>query len=241
MFLKARPVFMAMPKPWTGINRLACQSSLLHNFNQTAFASTNSTEVDWEEIDKKSIKKLTHYYMESKQYIRKMDEWKKPLLKKQMYKARKAQRDAEKVLPAEEPQQFVVHDISQPVTYPQDPYGIFAVIEIAGKQYKVTKDCTVMLEKVPFEVGDNIIIDQVLMIGTKDYTSVGRPFVETARVYATVEEESSSEKVIIFKKRRRKGYQKNASHRQTVTGIRIENIVHLIGQEQIDNFKELQM
>lgn len=77
------------------------------------------------------------------------------------------------------------------------------------------------------------------MIGTKDYTSVGRPFVETAKVFATVEEESRTEKVIIFKKQRREGYQRNKGHRQNIMCIRIDNIVHELGEEQASNYEVL--
>ena len=63
------------------------------------------------------------------------------------------------------------------------------------------------------EVGQQICIEDVLLVGTKDYTAIGRPVVSKAKVYATLEEESRTEKVIIFKNRRRKGYQKNAGHR----------------------------
>jgi large subunit ribosomal protein L21 len=56
------------------------------------------------------------------------------------------------------------------------------------------------------EVGQQIIFDKVLIVGTEDYTSIGRPSVPHARVYATLEEKTKSEKVIIFKKKRRKGY-----------------------------------
>ena len=80
-----------------------------------------------------------------------------------------------------------------------------------------------------------------MMIGTKDYTSIGRPFVSTAKVYATIEEKSRTQKVIIFKKRRRKGYQRNKGHRQNIFQIRIENIVHTIGQQQIDNYRPLKL
>ena len=191
-------------------------------------------DIDWEHLDTKSANKLLRYDMETPLYNRIMEEWQRPLAKKQKLRERKMEREAKRVPPKDEPQKLVIHDINEPVIYPQNPYGIFAVIEIAGKQYKVTKDCTVLIEKTPFTVGDQIAIDQVLMVGTEDYTSIGRPFVETAKVYATVEEESRTKKVIVFKKRRRKNYQKNQGHRQTIQVIRIDGIVHKIGQEQIE-------
>ena len=78
----------------------------------------------------------------------------------------------------------------------------------------MTKDDRVMLEKLisddasddALDVGQQIIFDDVLIVGTEDYTSIGRPQVPHARVYATLEEKTKTEKVIIFKKKRRKGY-----------------------------------
>ena len=68
------------------------------------------------------------------------------------------------------------------------------------------------------------------MVGTTEYTAIGRPSIGNARVYATIEEHSQTEKVIIFKKRRRKGYQKNAGHRQLINVMRKSslNILNLI-------------
>jgi hypothetical protein len=70
------------------------------------------------------------------------------------------------------------------------------------------------------------MLDQVLLVGTEHYTSIGRPIVGSCKVYASLEEKSLSEKVIIFKKRRRKGYQKNANHRQNIVVLKIDKIVH---------------
>ena len=96
---------------------------------------------------------------------------------------------------------------------PPHPDDIYAVIRMQGKQIKVLNSDLILVEKLPFEVGQQICISDVLLVGTIDYTAIGRPQVENARVYATIEEEAQCEKVIIFKKRRRKGYQKSQGHR----------------------------
>ena len=84
-----------------------------------------------------------------------------------------------------------------------------------------------MVEQIPYEVGTQICIDEVLMIGTKDYTAIGRPKVSAAKVFATVEECTQTEKVISFKARRRHGNsQMSAGHRQTVNVLRIDSIEH---------------
>ena len=170
-----------------------------------------------------------------------MDQWKIPLARKQARRERKLEKEASFVPPEDQQQLFVVHNPTLPVTYPQDPYGIFAIINIKGKQYKVTKDWSVMIETLPFEVGQQIVIDQVMMIGTKDYTSLGRPYVETAKVYATIEEQSRTEKVYIFKMRRREGYKLNQGHRQNIMSIRIDNIVHELGEDQAANYEALKI
>lgn len=116
---------------------------------------------------------------------------------------------------------------------------MFAVIELAGKQHKVLKDETIMVEKLEHEVGTKLVLDQVLLVGTKDYTSVGRPFVESAKVYVSIEEQNRASKVNIFKKKRRKGYQKNMGHRQPYTTIRIEDIVHELNKDVVKDHKEV--
>lgn len=114
-----------------------------------------------------------------------------------------------------------VHNPEEGVTLPPHPSKIYAVIDVKGHQHKVTKDDRVILEKlIPTdpdepapEIGQQIVFDKVLIVGTQDYTSIGRPTVPHARVYATLEEKTRSEKVIIFKKKRRKGYQKSQGHK----------------------------
>ena len=85
------------------------------------------------------------------------------------------------------------------------------------------------------EIGTQICIDDVLLVGTKDYTAIGRPVVSKAKVYATVEEISKTDKVIIFKKQRRKGYQKSQGHKQTINMIKIDKIEHVIDEADFTN------
>jgi large subunit ribosomal protein L21 len=83
---------------------------------------------------------------------------------------------------------------------------MFAVMRIGNRQHKVTKDDRVMIEKIDIEVGQQICIEDVLMVGTEDYTAIGRPTVSNAKVYATLEELSQTAKVLYYKNKRRKGY-----------------------------------
>ena len=124
-----------------------------------------------------------------------------------------------------------VHNAELGVTLPPLPNEMFAVFRLMNRQHKVTINDRVMVEKLPFKVGQQLCLDDVLMIGTKDYTAVGRPNVQKAKVYATVEEQSQTEKVIYFKLRRRHGYQRNGGHRQTVAVLRVDKIVHEVSEE----------
>ena len=95
-----------------------------------------------------------------------------------------------------------MHDPEAGVELPVHPERLFAIIRVKGIQHKVVKDDRVMVEMLgkDVKIGDQICIDDVLLIGTADYTAVGRPTVTKAKVYATVEEKSATEKVMIFKK-----------------------------------------
>jgi len=119
-----------------------------------------------------------------------------------------------------------VHHPEEGITIPPNPEEIFAVFRVKGLQYKVAKDDRVMCELLDLEVGAQVEFEDVLLVGTKDYTCVGRPTVTRARVLATVEETSQTEKSLIFKKRRRKDSQRNQGHRQWVTVLKIDKIVH---------------
>ena len=134
---------------------------------------------------------------------------------------------------------FFAHNPSQQIAIPALDHNIFAVIQFQGRQHKVTTDDLIMLDKTEYKCGEVIIFDKVLLVGTTDYTSVGRPLVHTAKVIGTVEENSKTEKVIIFKKRRRKGYQKNMGHRQEITMVRIDKIIHSPTEEILSNYKSL--
>ena len=108
----------------------------------------------------------------------------------------------------------------------QDVPESFAVVKLSGKQYKVTLDDVVTTHKIKgVKVGEKVEIDEVLLIGTRDQTTVGRPLIPNAKVIATVEEQTRDKKLIVFKKKRRKGYKKKQGHRSYITVLRIDDIV----------------
>eukprot|EP01041_Mallomonas_annulata_P002882 gene2882-5653_t len=104
--------------------------------------------------------------------------------------------------------------------------NLFAVIEFSGTQYKVTKDDLVVANKITdVDIGDNIELSKVLLVGCRDFTHIGRPLVSGAKVMATVEEMVKDDKVIIFKKRRRKNSQRTRGFRRQLTILRITDII----------------
>ena len=102
---------------------------------------------------------------------------------------------------------------------------MYAVIKTGGKQYKVAPGEKFKVEQIPADVGAEVILDQVLMVGEGESVRLGTPIVAGATVKATVVAHGRGEKVRIFKMRRRKHYQKHQGHRQGYTELKIDSIV----------------
>ena len=96
---------------------------------------------------------------------------------------------------------------------------MYAVIKTGGKQYRVVDGEKLKIEQIPAEVGAEITIDQILMVGEGESVTIGTPLVTGASVKATVLSQGRHDKVTIFKMRRRKHYQKHQGHRQNYTEI----------------------
>ena len=101
---------------------------------------------------------------------------------------------------------------------------MYAVIKTGGKQYRVCAGQKLKVEQIPAEVGAEITLDQVLMVGEGESVKVGAPLVAGASVKCTVVSHGRHDKVKIFKMRRRKHYQKRQGHRQNYTELRIDTI-----------------
>jgi large subunit ribosomal protein L21 len=101
---------------------------------------------------------------------------------------------------------------------------MYAVIKTGGKQYRVTAGEKLKIEQIPADVGSQITLDQVLMVGEGESVKVGNPLVAGATVTATVVSHGRGVKVKIFKLRRRKHYQRTQGHRQNYTEIRVDAI-----------------
>jgi len=102
---------------------------------------------------------------------------------------------------------------------------MFAVVNVNGSQHKVAKDDTIMVDRLSnVDVGDKLAFDQVLLIGARDFTILGKPFVPTATVTAVVEQHTMTRNVNVFKMRRREGYHRYNRFRHLVTILRISDI-----------------
>jgi large subunit ribosomal protein L21 len=102
---------------------------------------------------------------------------------------------------------------------------MYAVIKTGGKQYRVAAGEKIKVEQIAAEVGQEIVIDQVLAVGNGTEIKVGTPLVSGATVKATVVAQGRHDKVRIFKMRRRKHYQKRQGHRQNFTELQIASIL----------------
>jgi large subunit ribosomal protein L21 len=101
---------------------------------------------------------------------------------------------------------------------------MFAIVEIAGQQFKVEKDQTLYVHRLPQEEGASIELNNVLLIDNNGNVEIGVPSVSGASVKAKVLTHLKGDKVLVFKKKRRKGYRKMNGHRQYLTKIQIESI-----------------
>ncbi|WP_400075476.1 50S ribosomal protein L21 [Winogradskyella sp. R77965] len=102
---------------------------------------------------------------------------------------------------------------------------MYAIVEIAGHQFKVEKDQKVFVNRLSTEEGKKVSFDNVLLIGDGNKTTLGAPAIDGAQVSAKVLKHLKGDKVIVFKKKRRKGYRVKNGHRQSLTEIVIESIV----------------
>ncbi|AVR44500.1 50S ribosomal protein L21 [Christiangramia fulva] len=101
---------------------------------------------------------------------------------------------------------------------------MYAIVEIAGQQFKVAKDQKVFVHRLEGNEGDSVSFDKVLLTADGDTINVGAPAIEGALVGAKINRHLKGDKVIVFKKKRRKGYKVKNGHRQSLTEILIEEI-----------------
>ena len=100
----------------------------------------------------------------------------------------------------------------------------YAVIRTGGKQYRVSEGDVVKIEKLTGEVGEKIIMDDVLFVGGEGDVKIGAPLVTNAKVTGEIVGQDRAKKIIVFKKKRRKGYMRRQGHRQYQTELKITAI-----------------
>ena len=102
---------------------------------------------------------------------------------------------------------------------------MYAIVEIAGQQFKVEKDQKLFVHRLDSKEGSKVTFDNVLLLANGDKISVGAPAIDGAQVGVKVLKHFKGNKVIVFKKKRRKGYRVKNGHRQALTEIQVENIL----------------
>ena len=102
---------------------------------------------------------------------------------------------------------------------------MYAILTIAGQQFKVEEGQEVFVHQLSAEEGDSVSFDTVHLIGRDNAVKVGKPTLSGASVKATVVGHQKGKKVIVFKKKRRKGYRVKNGHRQSFTRLKIDSIV----------------
>ncbi len=102
---------------------------------------------------------------------------------------------------------------------------MYAIVECGGRQYRAEEGNSFTVEKLPYEVGDQIELDNVLLLSDNDSITVGKPSVDGASVKATVVEQFRGKKIFVWKYIPRKRYRRRKGHRQYYTRIRVDEIV----------------
>ena len=101
---------------------------------------------------------------------------------------------------------------------------MFAIIQTGGKQYRVSPGDILRVEHLPGERGDEVLLEQVLLVADGDAIQVGQPLVAGARVVSEILRQGKAKKIIVFKKKRRKKFRRKQGHRQLFTALEIKDI-----------------
>jgi len=101
---------------------------------------------------------------------------------------------------------------------------MYAIFQTGGKQYKASEGDLVRVERLDGQVGDEVLINEVLMVSGDQGVQIGTPLMANAQVIGRIIEQGRARKIIVFKHKRRKGYRRKTGHRQSYTGLRIDSI-----------------
>jgi large subunit ribosomal protein L21 len=102
---------------------------------------------------------------------------------------------------------------------------VYAVLKSGARQYRASVGDTIVVERLPAEVGQQLQLDEVLLVADGDRVEIGRPVVKGAKVLATVVAQEKGPKIRVFKYHPRKRYRRRAGHRQRYTRLRVSEIV----------------
>ncbi len=102
---------------------------------------------------------------------------------------------------------------------------MYAVVKTGGKQYRVSKDDLIRIERLEGDAGEVVTLGEVLMIGDGADVKIGAPFIDGASVAGEIVEQTRGDKIIVFKKKRRKNYRRKAGHRQLLTVLKVTDIL----------------
>lgn len=102
---------------------------------------------------------------------------------------------------------------------------MYAIVESGGRQYRAEEGHSFSVEKLPYEVGDSIELDNVLLLATENGVQVGQPTVSGAKVKATIVDQYRGKKIFVWKYRPKKRYRRRQGHRQSYTKLRIDEII----------------
>lgn len=102
---------------------------------------------------------------------------------------------------------------------------MYAIIESGGRQYRAEEGHSFSVEKLPYEVGQQIELDKVLLVADGEHVSVGRPYLEGARIKATIVDQYRGPKIFVWKYKPKIRYRRRRGHRQYYTRLRIDEIL----------------
>ncbi|MGB8990701.1 MAG: 50S ribosomal protein L21 [Desulfobaccales bacterium] len=103
--------------------------------------------------------------------------------------------------------------------------NVYAIIQTGGKQYRVAPGDVLRVERLMGERGDEVILDQVLLVTDGETVQVGQPLVPNATVRTQIVRQGKGKKVLVYKKKRRKNYRRKQGHRQLFTALQISDII----------------
>ena len=101
---------------------------------------------------------------------------------------------------------------------------MYALVKTGGKQYRVSKDDNILVERIAADEGTEVILNDIVMLADGDKVTIGTPKVEGAAVSATVMRQTRGPKIIIFRRKRRKNHRRTQGHRQDLTLLKINDI-----------------